>query len=725
MLTIDPPFYQVKGVTVFRDHEDLDQFYCLPPTPKLTVVQPTGQLAFSLFKYRRDLTDNPALSGGSVRGAGFATFETELPIEKMDFIRSQVASLSQRPDARISPVMFRSGIVHAIVAHAAGDGMIEDMVETSKAPLTAPYHAAFALALSAEASTLFQQAALGGQLPVGVVYEMRFLALTPSLNARVTMDYERIYDHFSASIGFSYYVSVKLDLDLAWLIQHEFVKIEITAFTDGADNDRQQRLVMELVKARIQLDFFRSGIPPQQDEGLSGPLAGLLGNVLGKQVTSATALFVLKAKLEVVRETKTFELLFAGRTAVELTHVAAGLLSNMTAGGLPPVIREIDLDDPFFSLLKVQIIAAIDFNEMEDLREAVVHMSRGDRRTSYVFDKQNAEPYQFEAPLVRPADDEYTFEVECHFDPDRGSGPTNIHAGPFRSRRRALVIDPLEYFQYRRVRVLMGVADSGLVARFVITFRVPGEIGQPDQTRAVVMVDKTNPEIVWRLRLPADAPSPRIFASTEWEDRKGQRHPLQNNFELIQSTIVVNEPFDDILTIVITPAADWNVTLQVQATIEYRDEDYTNGGTLQFDNANKASQTLRIPVRSKSTRKFRWQQVIIAKDKPATQSDWVETDSSLLLLGSEPVKQGEVRVVWIGAPGDVLGLRIDFRVPAGAGEDQQRSIFLRAGQNEANVVLPLQSDGRLQYHYEVTAFTAEGERVTRSSDGDTSLLVVR
>lgn len=33
MLTIDPPFYQLKGVTVFRDHEDLDQFYCLPPRP--------------------------------------------------------------------------------------------------------------------------------------------------------------------------------------------------------------------------------------------------------------------------------------------------------------------------------------------------------------------------------------------------------------------------------------------------------------------------------------------------------------------------------------------------------------------------------------------------------------------------------------------------------------------------------------------------------------------
>jgi hypothetical protein len=33
------------------------------------------------------------------------------------------------------------------------------------------------------------------------------------------MDYERIYDRFAASVGFTYYVSVKLDVDLAWLLR--------------------------------------------------------------------------------------------------------------------------------------------------------------------------------------------------------------------------------------------------------------------------------------------------------------------------------------------------------------------------------------------------------------------------------------------------------------------------------------------------------------------------
>ena len=219
--------------------------------------------------------------------------------------------------------------------------MIEDLVETSSAPLSSPYHAAFALAL-VEGAALFQQAALGGQLPVGVVYEMRFLALTPSLHARVRMDYERIYDHFSAAIGFTYYVSVKLDLDLQWLIEHDFVQIEMTAFTDSADRERQQELVMSLIKTRIQNDFFRSGIPPEPTGSVTGPLGALLGNLLGSQVTLRIGPLHTKAKLEVVRERKDFELVFNGRTAVELTHVCSGFLSTMVKGELPRVIREID-----------------------------------------------------------------------------------------------------------------------------------------------------------------------------------------------------------------------------------------------------------------------------------------------------------------------------------------------------------------------------------------------
>ena len=236
MLTIDPPFYQVRGMTVFRDHANADQFYCLPGIVALATSGPAKTLAFTLYKYRRDLTDNPALDPSRARGGGLALFEVEIPIPQPEALRSDVASLAQRPNARVDPVLFRSGTVHAIAAHASGDNFVEDLVETSKAPIAAPYHSAFALALSAEGASLFEQALVmdgsGGQAPIGVVYEMRFLALTPSLHAKVTMDYDRIYDHFAASIGLTvYYVSLRLDLDLSWLVEHDLVHIDIIAFT--------------------------------------------------------------------------------------------------------------------------------------------------------------------------------------------------------------------------------------------------------------------------------------------------------------------------------------------------------------------------------------------------------------------------------------------------------------------------------------------------------------
>ncbi len=67
MLTIKPPFYQIRGVTIFRDHERPDDFYYLPP--RAALARQGDRLSCTLFKYRRDLTDNPALDPTRARGA--------------------------------------------------------------------------------------------------------------------------------------------------------------------------------------------------------------------------------------------------------------------------------------------------------------------------------------------------------------------------------------------------------------------------------------------------------------------------------------------------------------------------------------------------------------------------------------------------------------------------------------------------------------------------------
>jgi hypothetical protein len=728
MLTIDPPFYQVRGVTIFRDHVDRQQFYYLPSVPEL-VRDPRGH-TMTLYKYRRDVTDNPALDPTRARGAGLALFEVEMPLARRVLVEAELASLTGERDARLTPVLFRAGHVSVILAHNEGGELVEDAAYHQRAPLTAPHRAAFSVALSAEGATLFEQAALGGQLPVGVAYEMRFLALTPSLQARAWMNYERMYDRFSASVGFSYYVSAKLDLDLQWLKEQDLVRIEVTSFTDDADRERQEALVMNLLKARIQSDFFRSGIPPKQEPGLSGPLADLLGGLLGgSDISSASALFVLKAKLEVVREEKELELTFDSRAAVELTHVATGLLQTMSDPDDPdapgPIIHEIDLDDEFFSVLTVRVSSVIDFREMPDLREAHVHVVKDGHRKPLSFraGDEAAGEATFTVPLTTRGDDEYEYSVEYHFDAAAGEGPSRIAAGPFRSRSRVLVVDPLQHIRYRRLQLLLGPVDPDLVPRVHAQVRVPGGPEEDDVSLTTVRLSAEAGTAMWRQRVPRGPAPIRILVRPDWEDRRGEVHRARE-VEATGDSFVALGPYRDVLDVTVLPGANWEDVTQLLVEVSYRDGDHLVERQLTFTPDRNDGATVSIPLLDPRRRTYQWRQIVFRSDGTTGETAWQDGDGRLLLVGGED-RPREVRVVWVGAAGDALGLRVDFRVTVADGAEERKSVFLQPGETDVRVSLPLDANGRLAYRFEVTRFTSSGASVLQSGASETDLLVVQ
>jgi hypothetical protein len=729
VITIDPPIYLVRGVTVLRDSDDPDQFFFLPPVPRLAPAADGDGLAFVLYKYRRDLTDNPELDPTRAVGAGLALFEVEAPVANLSAIQADVAAQAERPNARLSPALFRSGTVAAIVAHNDGDRLIEDLVNIRAAPLDYPHHAAFALALSAEGATLFEAAARGGQLPIGVAYELGFLALTPSLHARVSMDYDRIYDHFATGLGFTYYVSARLDLELAWLVEHDLIKIEIVAFTDDADKDRQEQLVMDLVRARVEKDFFRSGIPEEQEQGLGGPVGQLLSSLVGgKKVTSESAYFVLKAKYEAVKERKEFELLFDGRTAVDLTHVCTGTLATIFGeDGPAPTIREIDTDDPFFSKLDVEVLSTIDFADLADLNTAVVNVNHGDQREGYEFSAAAQGPYRFQSALSSPRDDEYEYDVEYHWDSAAG-GPTPLPAGPFHSRDRVLVIDPQEHFRYVRIDVVLGPVDPAQVPRLEVRLRIPGGEGEPDVVRDTVELDAAHPNVVWRRRLPLDSPPARVFARAQWQDMQGTIR-TGDEAEVTGGSYLALGPFRDVLEITVVPASDWTKTTEVFVEVRYEDGDYTVDRALTFTAGAAGepapSQRIEIPLLDPAKRAYRFRQLVARTDGTKDETDWAAVDEAFLVVGREPPPPGQVRVVWLGDAGGALGVRVDFFVADASGAEQDVAAFLRAGEGETTVTLPLDGDGQLHYRYEVRKVSASGEELVKSGEAATNLLVVQ
>ena len=728
MLTIEAPYYFIKGNTVFRDHQDPDQFYFLPGNPRLAAEN--GKLDFTLYKYRFDITDNPGSDPTRAKGAGLALFSTEIPAANFQALQDEVASQSGRSNARLTPVIFTTASVHALVAHADGDDLISDLVETHPAPIVSPHHAAFALALTAEGATFVDAAVKGGTSPVGVVYEMSFLALSPAVNAKVRMQYDRVYDDFSVSLGFTYYyVSAKLDLEIESLIERDVIHIEIISFTDAADEERQRQMVMNLISARIKQDFFHSGLPAQQDGGTpTGPLAQLLGSSTGNsKVSSTSALFVLKARYHLQTELKQFNLVYDGRAAIELTHTSAGLLSTIVKDGPPPNIQEIDLHDPFFATLDVQLHSVIDFATLIELKTATLNLSSGDHRASYIFSPATPGPFRFAAPLAKPDQDQYQYGIDYDFDTDTSSGAARLSAGPFQSRGRALVIDPMIHFRYRRIVFLLGPLDLSQVPQIHIHVRAsPGE-GRDDLASEDIVLNANNRQQIWRLHLPLTASTFTVLARTDWEDAHGVVHSGDEN-EITSESVVALGPYRDLLSIQILPAADWTAVSQVVVEIRYQDGDNLIDRQFILTAAQKGvPQRLDIPLLDPAQRQYRWHETIMLLDGTSEMREWTTVDRAVLVVGERKKTTADLQVVWVGPPGDIFGLRVDLWATDAADNEQNVSVFLRApSETQKTATLPLGPDGGLDYRFEVYRVSGIGEQLIRSgNDQHTTLLVVQ
>jgi hypothetical protein len=716
----------IKGNIVFRDHQDADQFYFLPGNPKLAMED--GKLDFTLYKYRFDITENPASDHTHAKGAGLALFSTEIPVANLQALRDEVASQSGRSNARLTPVVFTTASVHALIAHTDGDNLISDLVETHPAPIVSPHHAAFALALTAEGATFMEAAVKGGMSPVGVVYEIGFLALSPAVNAKVRMQYDRIYDDFSVSLGFTYYyVSAKLDLELESLIERDVIHIEIVSFTDADDEERQRQIVMNLVSARVKQDFFHSGLPPQQDDSApTGPLAQLLGtSTSNSKVSSTSALFVLKARFDLQTELKEFNLVYDGRAAIELTHTSSGFLSTIVKDAPPPNIQEIDLHDPFFATLDVQLHSTIDFATFTELKAATLNLFFGDHRASYIFSPSTVGPFRFAAALAQPGQDQYQYDIDYDFDTNASTGAARLSAGPFQSQSRALVIDPMVHFRYKRTAFQFGPLDPTQVPQIHIHVRAsPGE-GKPDLASEEIVLNVNDRQQIWRLHLPLTAPPFTVLARTDWEDAHGVVHTGDES-EITSETVVALGPYRDLLSIQILPAADWNTVSQVVVEIRYQDDDNLIDKQFIFTSAQKgAPQYLDIPLIDPSKRQYRWQETIMLLDGTSEARDWASLDSALLVVGEKKKTTGDLQIVWVGHPGDIFGLRIDIWATDAADNEQNVSVFLRApSETQKNATLPLSAGGQLDYRFEVHRLSADGDQLVRSGDDQHSALLV-
>jgi hypothetical protein len=320
MLYLDAPIGPIRGLMIYRDHEDTNLFYYVPERPRLALND--GVPEFLFLKYRRDITDNPDFdpdAGGQSLGGGFMAFTVDLGVDDrtLSSIKGELGRFADG-DVKLVPIQFRKGSVRlSVVKDAAEDPpagapappptaarglkLYEEVYGATQPSLFGFNRATFAMMLDREAATLMEAGLRTGISPVGVIYNLEFLGLRPSFRIKIRAEYKRVYETLEAELGARGsigMVSLAADIGVAFqkLRDNGSVQIEVMNFTDDEDLRKKADDAWQWFQTKLLEDFFESALEPPSfmtrqsgNLGMLGQLQSLFGGLTGPQTGTALA----------------------------------------------------------------------------------------------------------------------------------------------------------------------------------------------------------------------------------------------------------------------------------------------------------------------------------------------------------------------------------------------------------------------------------------------------
>ncbi|OGB17907.1 MAG: hypothetical protein A2W72_15860 [Burkholderiales bacterium RIFCSPLOWO2_12_67_14] len=319
MLYLDGPIGPIRGLMIYKDHEDPDLFYYVPERPRLALNE--GVPEFLFLKYRRDITDNPDFdpdAGDQSLGGGFMAFTVDLGVDDrtLGAIKGELSQFAEG-DVKLVPIQFRKGTVRlSIVKDAAEDPpdggtpepaarkglkLYEEVYGATQPSLFGFNRATFALMLDREAATLMEAGIRTGISPIGVIYNLEFLGLRPGFRIKIRAEYKRVYETLEAELGARGsvgMVSLAADIGVAFqkLRDNGSVQIEVMNFTDDEDLKQKADEAWQWFQTKLLEDFFQSALEPPSfmtrqsgNLGMLGQLQSLFGGLSGPQTGTALA----------------------------------------------------------------------------------------------------------------------------------------------------------------------------------------------------------------------------------------------------------------------------------------------------------------------------------------------------------------------------------------------------------------------------------------------------
>lgn len=350
LLDVEP--VQVKNALLFRDHADPHGYHYMPLAPRIA-AWPDGVPKFSFIQYVR--------TGKEITG-GILHFLCTFGLDQAELNEARKELARVDKDGKIlGPVMFTKGDFHLISASAGEGGVFARKVAgTGKAPLLAGSEAAVSIALTEEGSTLLLNSFKQPTSDVSVQFVLTYQGLTPAYQAKLTVDWEKVYDHkeFKMSAG-NFLVSAQIQKVYAELREQGAIKLDVI----GEDTKMDE--LLETAYNTITKMMFDAKPVRAEDIGKSQASTG--SNWLGKLFGQAHMGFTQKT----VKMTGKYTVDLTRRKRDSREIPLTGNIGHFYKdhGANPDLFAVVDLDDPTFEERTVNVI--LDGEDLETFKQFV------------------------------------------------------------------------------------------------------------------------------------------------------------------------------------------------------------------------------------------------------------------------------------------------------------------------------------------------------------------
>lgn len=695
MISLDPPFETVGGITVLRDHVDPGQRYLVPSTPRLALGE-DGTPALSLVEY---------LGGGSGEAAvagGLLTLATELVVDdgQVQAVRQALLARGESPDLRLSPVGFDSGTVELVAlgassapavpgagagagapgagagagaaASGAGAGPFEvRFAGSGRTSLGGTNRATFQLLLDPLAARLVERCLDEPDLPVLVTYSMSFAGLRRAFATSVRADWTRVYHHLSQRLKANVYVlAADAEVEVTRALEESGVEIDTTVFGVGegaaAAASRAREKLVDWVLQRMCEPIVT---PP----GTGDQVAGAVDQVVSSLVRAVVPGVSYRLRSLDERQLRTFDLR-ASETVAEVQQVSPSGTLGATLRGLRvgpdgqpspqwPALREamvsqLSLDG--FPRLDVSV-GVEDRFASDGLRQVTVALVRpgGRDRADLSFRAaQVRQPYVVNLlgreerldALAAP----FEYQVQVDFDPTSTLGARPAAASAWRpGRTNELVVEPREAYA-------IGEVDVGASPTFSFPAypAVTVELRPPDAPERVerVVVRPDGARHTWRFHAPEAAPGTSGIAPVyEYRATYHRMNADAHVGEWTASTarwLDVPDPMPEKLELTMFVDLPWEDVLV--AFLQLRYQDPATGISYPVEKIPLTAATPLVervlPIAAGGSRAVDHRLTVKFRTGPLLDGSWRTTTDDRIVIDRRLVDMASVGVRLIGGP---------------------------------------------------------------------------